>query len=191
MISFHDVSKLDDDGTVDVFVGPFGCGKTTSMRMIEPTSGTLLPVLIGLAIALPLGVLVQRKAALRRLVAVTANVVFTIPSPALFVILPLVIPTRILDEVNVVVALTLYTAALLVRAVPEALGAGARRGHRGRMGALMVAALALILDAALAFGGWLSAPGTGRLGTAWATLGPRCAAGGAVAYGITGEPNPS
>ncbi|MGH3577859.1 MAG: ABC transporter permease, partial [Mycobacterium sp.] len=46
---------------------------------------SLVPLLIGLAIALPLGVLVQRRAALRRLISVTASVVFTIPSLALFV----------------------------------------------------------------------------------------------------------
>ena len=38
-------------------------------------------------------------------------------------VLPLVIPTRILDEANVIVALTLYTTALLVREVFEALDA--------------------------------------------------------------------
>jgi osmoprotectant transport system permease protein len=84
---------------------------------------SLLPVLIGLAIALPMGVLVRHNTVLRRLTTVTASVVFTIPSLALFVMLPLIIPTRILDEANVIVALTLYTAALLVRAVPEALDA--------------------------------------------------------------------
>jgi len=82
---------------------------------------SLVPVLIGLAIAVPLGVLVQRTTMLRRLTTVTASVMFTIPSLALFVVLPLIIPTRILDEANVIVALTLYTTALLVRAVPEAL----------------------------------------------------------------------
>ncbi len=46
-----------------------------------------------------------------------------IPSLALFVVLPQIIPTQILDEANVIVALTLYTTALLVRAVPEALDA--------------------------------------------------------------------
>jgi osmoprotectant transport system permease protein len=50
-------------------------------------------------------------------------VVFTIPSLALFVVLPMIIGTRILDEANVIVALTAYTAALLVRAVLEALDA--------------------------------------------------------------------
>jgi len=84
---------------------------------------SLVPVLAGLAVALPWGVLTWRSALLRRLTTVTASVVFTIPSLALFVVLPLLIPTRILDEANVIVALTLYTTALLVRAVFEALDA--------------------------------------------------------------------
>ncbi|OBJ84597.1 ABC transporter permease [Mycobacterium sp. 1165196.3] len=84
---------------------------------------SLVPVLIGLAIALPLGMLVQRTRIARRLTTAVASVVFTIPSLALFVVLPMLIGTRILDEANVLVALTAYTAALLVRAVLEALDA--------------------------------------------------------------------
>lgn len=84
---------------------------------------SLIPVVLGLLIAVPLGAYVWRTAALRRLTTVTASIIFTIPSLALFVVLPLIIPTRILDEANVIVALTLYTTALLVRAVPEALDA--------------------------------------------------------------------
>lgn len=84
---------------------------------------SLVPIVLGLLIAVPLGAAVQRTTALRRLTTVTASIVFTIPSLALFVVLPLIIPTRILDEANVIVALTLYTTALLVRAVPEALDA--------------------------------------------------------------------
>ena len=84
---------------------------------------SLVPVLIGLAIAVPLGVLVQRAPIPRRLTTATASVVFTIPSLALFVVLPMIIGTRILDEANVMVALTAYTTALLVRAVLEALDA--------------------------------------------------------------------
>ena len=84
---------------------------------------SLVPMVIGLLIALPVGALVQRTKILRRLTTVAASIIFTIPSLALFVVLPLIIPTRILDEANVIVALTLYTTALLVRAVPEALDA--------------------------------------------------------------------
>src|ERR1700737_3203034 len=84
---------------------------------------SMIPVLLGLLIAVPLGAFVQRTTILRRVTTVTSSIIFTIPSLALFVVLPLVIPTRILDEANVIVALTLYTTALLVRAVPEALDA--------------------------------------------------------------------
>ncbi|OMC07049.1 ABC transporter permease [Mycobacterium sp. SP-6446] len=84
---------------------------------------SLLPVLIGLAVSVPVGVLVQRAPVARRLTTATASVVFTIPSLALFVVLPVIIGTRILDEANIVVALTAYTTALLVRAVLEALDA--------------------------------------------------------------------
>jgi len=84
---------------------------------------SLIPVLLGLLIAVPLGAFVWRHTVLRRISTLAASIIFTIPSLALFVALPLIIPTRILDEANVIVALTLYTSALLVRAVPEALDA--------------------------------------------------------------------
>ncbi|GAB7145351.1 ABC transporter permease [Mycobacterium riyadhense] len=83
----------------------------------------LVPVLVGLAISVPLGLLVRREPMLRRFTTAAASIVFTIPSLALFVVLPLIIRTRILDEANVMIALTAYTTALLVRAVLEALDA--------------------------------------------------------------------
>lgn len=84
---------------------------------------SLVPVLIGLAIAVPWGATVRRSPPARGLTTAVAGIVFTIPSLALFVALPLIIGTRILDEANVIVALTAYTAALLVRVVLEALDA--------------------------------------------------------------------
>ncbi|OBK17109.1 ABC transporter permease [Mycobacterium asiaticum] len=84
---------------------------------------SLVPVVVGLAVAVPLGLAAHRAPVLRRLTTATASVVFTIPSLALFVVLPLIIGTRILDEANVMVALTAYTTALMVRAVLEALDA--------------------------------------------------------------------
>src|ERR1700742_4979902 len=84
---------------------------------------SLVPVLAGLVLAVPWGVLTWRSRLLRRVNTGGARAMFTIPSLALFVVLPLIIPTRILDEANVLVALTLYTCALLVRAIFEALDA--------------------------------------------------------------------
>jgi osmoprotectant transport system permease protein len=48
---------------------------------------------------------------------------YTIPSLALFVMLPLFTGYGILSPVNVVIALSLYTLALLVRTVADGLGA--------------------------------------------------------------------
>ena len=93
---------------------------------------SLVPVLAGMVLALPWGVLTWRIPVLRRFTTVAASAVFTIPSLALFVVLPLVIPTRILDEANVVVALTLYTSALLVRAVLRGAGRGTGASPRRR-----------------------------------------------------------
>jgi osmoprotectant transport system permease protein len=83
----------------------------------------LLPLLVGLLAALPLGWVAQHYRPQRAVLLGSANVLYTVPSLALFVILPGILGTQILDEINVVVALALYTAALLLRPVVEALDA--------------------------------------------------------------------
>lgn len=84
---------------------------------------SLLPLLFGLLLALPIGWLAHRYRPVRAIVFGAANLLYTVPSLALFVILPGVLGTKILAETNVVVALTLYTCALLVRPTAEALDA--------------------------------------------------------------------
>ncbi len=82
-----------------------------------------LPVLLGLIISLPLGWLAVRKGWLYAPVVGIAGLLYTIPSIALFVVLPDVLGTKILDPVNVAAALTIYTVALLVRVVADGLAA--------------------------------------------------------------------
>lgn len=82
---------------------------------------TLVPTVLGLVIALPLGAVAHRVRWLRAPLVQLSALIYTIPSLALFVLLPGVLGTKILDPVNVVVALTLYTVALLVRTVADAL----------------------------------------------------------------------
>lgn len=82
---------------------------------------SVVPVLIGLALALPLGWIAQRAGLFRPALLGASGLLYTIPSLALFVLLPLVLGTRILDPVNVVVALTIYALALLVRTVSDGL----------------------------------------------------------------------
>src|SRR5262249_11723786 len=81
----------------------------------------LPPLLIGLVVAVLLGWAATRKRWLRAVVFGSATVVYTVPALALFVIMPGLLGTRILDRVNVLVALTLYTVALRVRPVVDAL----------------------------------------------------------------------
>ncbi|MEH3117520.1 MAG: ABC transporter permease subunit [Methylorubrum populi] len=82
-----------------------------------------LPVIIGLLLAIPLGWLARHLGLFQAAFLGGAGLLYTIPSLALFVLLPLVLGTRILDPLNVVVALTLYSLALLVRTVSDGLGA--------------------------------------------------------------------
>ncbi|MCM2439624.1 ABC transporter permease subunit [Agrobacterium vitis] len=82
---------------------------------------SVIPVLIGLVLALPLGWIAQRAGVFRSTLLGAAGLLYTIPSLALFVLLPLVLGTRILDPLNVVVALTVYALALLVRTVSDGL----------------------------------------------------------------------
>ncbi|WP_168582482.1 ABC transporter permease [Gephyromycinifex aptenodytis] len=80
-----------------------------------------VPLVLGLLLALPIGWLAQRSPRLRPTVVAATGLLYTIPSLALFVLMPLILGTRILDPINVVAAMTLYTLALLVRTVADGL----------------------------------------------------------------------
>lgn len=82
---------------------------------------SVLPVVIGLVIALPIGWVANRYRWSYAPITNLAGVLYTIPSVALFIIMPSIIHTKILSPVNVVVALTIYTVALLVRVVADGL----------------------------------------------------------------------
>jgi osmoprotectant transport system permease protein len=90
---------------------------------IEHSWLALLPVALGLLISLPLGWLATRSPLARTVLVTVTGLLYTVPSLALIVMLPLLLGTRILDPLNVVIALTIYTVALLVRSVADALDA--------------------------------------------------------------------
>lgn len=83
----------------------------------------LIPVLVGLLISIPLGWVAHRWPLARAILVPVSSLLYTIPSLALFVIMPLLLGSKILDEINVQAALTIYTVALLVRSVADALDA--------------------------------------------------------------------
>lgn len=80
-----------------------------------------VPLLLGLLLAIPLGYAAHRWPRAYTPLVTTSGLLYTIPSLALFILMPLLLGTRILDPVNVVVAMTVYTVALLVRTVADGL----------------------------------------------------------------------
>lgn len=82
---------------------------------------SLLPVIVALVLALPIGYLVYRTRAAANGLLVLLGLLYSIPSLALFVAMPAFLGTKTLDPANIVVALTIYTFALLVRSVVDGL----------------------------------------------------------------------
>lgn len=90
---------------------------------------SLIAIVAGFALSLPLGWVAWRVHWLRSTILTATGVLYTIPSLALLLILPVVIGYPATSEANLVVALTIYTIAIMVRAVVEGLDsvdAGAR-----------------------------------------------------------------
>ena len=80
-----------------------------------------LPVAIGLVIAIPLGYVARRyRWTYAPLITIT-GLLYTIPSLALFVIIPPLLGLNSLDPIQVPIALTVYSVALLVRVVADGL----------------------------------------------------------------------
>jgi osmoprotectant transport system permease protein len=82
---------------------------------------SVLPVLIALVVSLPLGFLVFKTKRIANVILAFLGVIYSIPSLALFVMMPLILGTKILNPVNIVVALAIYSIALLVRSVVDGL----------------------------------------------------------------------
>jgi osmoprotectant transport system permease protein len=107
----------------DLF-GYFGDHRSEVLDQLwQHTWLSVLPVVLGLLVSLPLGWLARRYRWVYPPVVSVTGLLYTIPSIALFVLMPTLLGTRILDPVNVVIALTIYTVALLVRVVADGLGA--------------------------------------------------------------------
>lgn len=82
-----------------------------------------VPLILGLLFALPLGWLARRYRGLYPVLIIGTGLLYTIPSLALFIMLPVLLGTHVLDRTNVLIAMTIYTVALLVRTVADGLGA--------------------------------------------------------------------
>lgn len=107
---------------------------------------SVVPVLLGFALALPLGWWASRHPRWRGPLLGVGGILYSLPSLPLLVIVPGIIGTSYLDPINVAIALTLYALALLIRTVADAFGqvsaevldAASASGHSGWQRALTV-----------------------------------------------------
>lgn len=81
----------------------------------------IIPIVLSFVLSIPLGWLANRSPRSRAVVITGGSLLYTIPSLPLFVILPLFLPTRVLDDTNLVVALTIYGVAIMARSAADAL----------------------------------------------------------------------
>ena len=81
---------------------------------------SVLPILLSLLISVPIAWWAHRQKRARRVLVPASSILYALPSLPLFVLLPVIIGTRVLDPLNLVIALTLYGIALLVRTAVDA-----------------------------------------------------------------------
>ncbi|KQV26641.1 MULTISPECIES: ABC transporter permease [unclassified Microcella] len=88
---------------------------------IEHVRLSILPIVLGFIIALPLGWVAHRYQLTRGLILTLVGLLYTIPSLALFVILPPLLGLPFIGEANVLIALTIYAVAIMARSTADAL----------------------------------------------------------------------
>ncbi|GAB3267577.1 ABC transporter permease [Microbacterium lacusdiani] len=86
---------------------------------LEHLRHSVLPIVWGLAVSLPLGWIAHRWRLVRGPLIVATGLLYTLPSLALLPLLPVVFGISALSELNLLLALTIYAVAILVRAVAD------------------------------------------------------------------------
>ncbi|RLV50434.1 ABC transporter permease subunit [Nocardioides mangrovicus] len=106
------------------FFGYFLDHRATDLGWLwDHTWLSVVPVVVGLLLALPLGWLARRYSwAYPPMMSIT-GLLYTIPSIALFVLIPPLLGLDPLTPLQVPIALSIYSTSLLVRVVADGLGA--------------------------------------------------------------------
>lgn len=89
--------------------------------LIDHLRQSLIAIVIGFLLSIPLGWLAWRYRLLRSWVLTITGLLYTIPSLALLILLPSVFGYRVASELNLVIALTIYAIAIMTRSVADGL----------------------------------------------------------------------
>lgn len=83
---------------------------------------SVIPIVLGFVVSVPLGWVAYRYRFLRAPIVTVTGLLYTLPSLALLTLLPAVLGLySILSETNLIVALTIYAVAIMVRSVADGL----------------------------------------------------------------------
>ena len=89
--------------------------------LVEHIILAVVPVVLAFLVSLPLGYLVFKAGKAANGLLAILGAIYSIPSLALFVLMPILLGTKILNPINVAAALAIYSIALLVRSVVDGL----------------------------------------------------------------------
>jgi len=78
------------------------------------------PILIGFVVSVPLGYWASRSPVVRSILLSVGGILYTIPSIALVVVVPVLLGLAILNPLNIVFALSVYAVAIMVRSAADA-----------------------------------------------------------------------
>jgi osmoprotectant transport system permease protein len=81
---------------------------------------SVIPIIVGFILSIPLGYAASRSRVARSILLSVGGVLYTIPSLAFFFVIPVIIGTSLLDPTNVIVALTIYAVAIMIRTATDA-----------------------------------------------------------------------
>ncbi|MBS1699304.1 MAG: ABC transporter permease subunit [Actinobacteria bacterium] len=82
---------------------------------------SVIALVLGVVVSVPLGWIAWRHRLVRGPVIVLTGLLYTIPSLALLILLPALLGYSAISPTNLIVALTIYNVAILVRAVADGL----------------------------------------------------------------------
>jgi osmoprotectant transport system permease protein len=89
-------------------------------RILEHLALTAPPIVIGLVLSIPLGYAASRSTVARSILLSVGGILYTIPSIALLVLVPVTLGFEILNPLNLVFALSIYAVAIMVRSAADA-----------------------------------------------------------------------
>jgi osmoprotectant transport system permease protein len=89
---------------------------------LDHLSLSVLPIVLGFLFSIPFGFWASRSRVARSILLSVFSILYTLPSLVLLVVVPVALGLAIINPANVVVALTIYALAIMLRSATDAFG---------------------------------------------------------------------